>query len=80
MNVRTLEGLMRYRDHHIRTGDFLRAVLENNLSEAILRADDENLKDIHEIVLFCYNELPVASWGSPEKVRQWINITGEIKR
>ncbi len=77
MNVNVVQGLLRYKDHKIPTGDFLKAVLENNLVEAFRRADLENRRDMYEIVQFCYNELPASAWGSPEKVKRWLNPTKE---
>jgi hypothetical protein len=56
---------------HPYVGDFLRAVLENNLTEAFGRADEYNLRTLHAIVAYVYNELPSPSHGSPEKVRTW---------
>ena len=52
-------------------GGFLTAVLENNLSEALGRADEYNLKTIFHIVSYVYNELPSHCWGSPKNVSQW---------
>jgi hypothetical protein len=54
------------------TGDFLRAVLSNNLAESFGRADMQNRHDMFEIVNYVYNELPGAAWGSPEKVKAWL--------
>lgn len=76
MKQDTLESLKRYQFHHIPTGDFLKAVLSNNLIDAIGRADDCNLQDIHEICSYVYNEMPSASWGSPEKVKSWLKGEG----
>jgi hypothetical protein len=52
-------------------GGFLTAVLENNLSEALGRADEQNLQTIFHIVAYVYNELPSECWGSPDKVFKW---------
>jgi len=52
-------------------GGFLSAVLSNNLSEAVGRADLENLWAIPAIVAYLYNEVPGACWGSPAKVKAW---------
>jgi hypothetical protein len=68
----TLDGIKNYVEHGIPPGDFLRAFLENDLKEAFFRADDENQKAMFEIVKYCYNEIPHICWGSPEKVRNWI--------
>jgi len=67
------ESLKRYVDHGIETGSFLRAVLENNLSEAFSRADYINQTRLHEIVRYVYNHLPANCWGSEEKVKNWLN-------
>lgn len=61
-----------YINNHEPTGDFLRAVLENNLSDAFSRADDWNRETLFDIVGFVYNEAPRACWGSPAKVDTWL--------
>lgn len=66
-------SLNRYAKERIPTGSFLMAVLKNNLVEAICRADDDNRKDILEIVQYVYNELPGNCWGSPEIVKKWLS-------
>jgi hypothetical protein len=68
-------GIDRYVEHHIEPGGFLRAVLENNLKEALGRADMENRYALFDIVSYIYNECPFQCWGSPEKVGLWL---GEI--
>ena len=68
----TLGGLHRYVNHRLPPGDFLRAVLENNLTEALGRADDTNQRTIKEIVSFIYSCLPSNCWGSREKVEKWL--------
>ena len=72
MNQNIIEALDRYVKHRIPTGGFLQAVLENDLSGALGRADDENRRDIYEIVSYCYNHIPSVCWGSPEKVKEWL--------
>ena len=52
-------------------GDFLTAVLKNDLKEAIARADDINRDRLRNYVQFLYNEAPNQCWGSPEKVKAW---------
>jgi hypothetical protein len=68
----TLDSLTRYVEQHIPTGDFLRAVLENDLMEACGRADEENAIALFQICAYVYNELPTPSHGSPEKVKKWL--------
>ncbi len=66
-------GLDRYATNHIRTGGFLEAVLNNDLFSAMAKADPDSLLFLHDIVGYCYNELPGDCWGSPEKVRAWLS-------
>ena len=68
----TLAGLKRYAKDRIHPGGFLIAVLENNLKKSFGQADKENREALFEIVCHCYNELPSISWGSPEKVKNWL--------
>lgn len=67
------ESLKRYTDHKIMTGSFLQAVLENNLFEAIGRADAYNQVRLKEICEYIYNELPSNCWGSKEIVTEWLS-------
>ena len=66
-------AIERYIEQRIAPGDFLMAVLCNNLNEACARADDENITLLPVYVAFFYNEAPSACWGSPENVRTWLN-------
>jgi hypothetical protein len=61
-----------YAENHHPFGDFLYAVLSNDLREATARADEYNLPNLGAFVAYCWNELPAACWGSPEKVAQWL--------
>lgn len=72
MKPSTFDAINRYVNQHIPTGDFLYAVLTNNLKESFAQADDENGRDLKEIVNYCYWEIPSECWGSPEKVRVWL--------
>lgn len=70
-------GMQRYIEERIRPGHFLTAILENDLVEAFARVDKTNRDDMHRIVGFLYNELPMRSydgspWGSPEAVHDWL--------
>jgi len=67
------DGLDRYVKRGIACGDFLTAVLENNLMEAFGRADDLNRINLFNICKYVYNEMPGACHGSPAKVREWLN-------
>lgn len=52
-------------------GSFVNAVLENDLIQAIGRADEDALDNLKEIVKYLYNEVPAQCWGSKEKVSAW---------
>jgi hypothetical protein len=68
---RMMGGLRRYVDEGILPGDFLTAVLRNDLRAACQRADDENLENLPAFVCWLYNEAPGGSWGSPERVQAY---------
>lgn len=70
-----LIGLTRYKDHHIKPGGFLSAVLENNLYRAISQADESSVHSLPEILKWCTNNLVPNSWGSPERVAKWVEQT-----
>lgn len=71
-------GLRRYLDDKIAPGGFMMAVLENNLKEAVGRADHMNLRALPEYVSFLYNYAPRNCWGSPEKVATWLSEEREV--
>jgi len=72
-NIRldVLEAIERYVQTGGYLGDFLTAVVENNLREALGRADDDNLRAIHDIVRVFYNYCPGNCWGSRENRKNW---------
>jgi hypothetical protein len=52
-------------------GDFLTALLSNNLMEAFGRADDQNTAAMRNWVQFLYNHAPHDCYGSPDIVKAW---------
>lgn len=72
ISAHMLDALKRYTEKHCPVGDFLTAVLENNLSEAVGKADDYNLRNLPAFVGYLYNEAPSQCWGSKEKVKKWL--------
>lgn len=66
-----LKALNEYVQRGRMPGGFLRAVLENDLSGAICRADADNLAALDEIVIFLNSEIPARAWGDPGNVKQW---------
>lgn len=67
-----MKGLERYINHKSPVGQFLTAVLENNLFEACSRADENSIEGLPAIVGFIYNEAPGNCWGSKEIVEKWL--------
>lgn len=65
-------ALERYLNNGIMPGSFLTAVLENNLVEAFGRADYENSANLKNIVGYIYNNLPANSWGSKDKIQEYL--------
>ena len=65
-------GLENYFYHRIHPGDFLYAVLCNNLMEAASRADYINQHSLYIYAAFLYNEAPIGSYGSKENVEKWL--------
>lgn len=59
-------------------GDFLRAVVENNLSGAVGHADAQNLPLIPVYVRWFYNRAPSGCHGNPAAVRAWIAEGGVL--
>ena len=61
-------------------GDFLMAVLSNDLMESIGRADQGNLGDLFEICSYIYNKMPYNCHGSPNRVHEWLAKHQEDRR
>ena len=69
---RVYAALRNYLEHKQPTGQFLNAVLCNNLHEAMAWADAESLASLQVIVSFIYWNVPSLAWGSPERVKLWL--------
>ena len=72
-----LAAINRYALLHERKGHFLTAVFSNDLREALARADGENRQVLLQIVGYCHNEIPGCCWGSPAKVKAWLETPPE---
>lgn len=75
---RMMGGIERYLEHGIEPGSFLTAVIHNNLAEAVGCADEENMANLPAYVAFFHNEAPSTSWGSEERMQQWIKARREV--
>lgn len=71
-------ALVRYVNDHDTVGDFLTAVLENNLRGAMMFADIESRAGLYALVKWLFNEVPSTCWGSEEAVKVWIAIKPAI--
>ena len=75
-------GVDRYISDGIPPGDFLTAIISNDLKEAVGRADDINMANIPAYVGYFYNESPVSCWGSEKNIAAWMaqgGLNGVIK-
>ena len=65
-------GMQRYIEERIQPGDFLLAVLTNNLRTSLARADETNKPLLEGIVRWLYNNAPGDCWGSVANVHLWL--------
>tara|TARA_R110000751_G_scaffold71196_9_gene144025 strand:- start:224 stop:529 length:306 start_codon:yes stop_codon:yes gene_type:complete len=76
-----LNALVHWGKQEYITGDFLGAVLSNDLMEAIGRADNSSMASLKHIAMFINNELPRDCHGSKETVAEWrrgFNVLSDI--
>jgi hypothetical protein len=66
-------GIVSYVDDHVIPGDFLQAIISDNLKAAIANADDTNMWLLPVYVMFFYNYTPAACQGSHKAMISWIN-------
>jgi len=66
------DAIKLYLERGIEPGDFLSAVICNDLREAVGRADDVNIYNLPAYVNFFYNHAPHGCWGSPENMKAWM--------
>jgi len=68
-----IDSIRKYVERRLPPGGFVQAVLSNDLQDAVLRADGDNLLTIPAIVSYVYHEVPSNLWGSREAVNAWID-------
>jgi hypothetical protein len=76
---RMREGIIRWVDEGIRPGNFLWAVVRNDLAATCAAADDENRALIPLYTRWFYWEAPAGCCGSPENAKSW-ESSGGLKR
>jgi len=64
-------GIMNWLKFGIKPGDFLQAVLENDLKTAAFMADSENKYKLANYIFWLHSYAPSSCWGSRDKVAQW---------
>ena len=69
-----VQSMIDYFEHGYHPGDFLSAVLANDLVGAIGRADEKNKYRLHDYVQWLYWEAPGRpfGWGSYEAIDEWV--------
>jgi hypothetical protein len=75
-------GIRRYVEEGKQPGDFLTAVICNDLLRSVERADDTNIRLLARYVMFFYNYTPHDCWGSEDKVKAWIakgGLEGKVR-
>lgn len=65
------KGLEEYIERGRIPGDFLVAVISNNLMGAFSLADEISKEALNGIVQFMWNAAPSACWGSKELMTRW---------
>lgn len=74
--VHCRRGLLTYIMEGKKPGDFLTAVLRNDLKEAVGHADDVNIAMLQNYVRFLYSYAPGTCWGNPERMAAWMTRGG----
>jgi hypothetical protein len=70
-------GIMRYIEKGSIPGDFLQAIIRNDLKGAIDYADDKNIGCLAAYIGYFYNNVPSLCWGSRENMLEWHDKTQE---
>jgi len=72
----TKQSIDNYVKHGFHPGDFVHAVLLNDLSEAFHHADCENSRDMKEIIQYVRDTVPMVAWCSINNIKRWIKAGG----
>ena len=76
----TRPGMKRWVEHGEVPGNFLTAVLENKLMQAVSYADPVNIKKLPAYASFLFNHAPAGCWGSEKRVLEWAKSGGWLGR
>lgn len=69
------DGMRRYIEQGVIPGDFLQAVICNDLVLAASRADYINQQCLLDYARFLYNA-PAGAWGNLERMQRWSEAGG----
>ena len=67
-----MQELKDYVEHGVPTGCFLRAVISNNLQDAVGHADPHNIRILRSICGYIWHYFPHDAHGSREIYKNWI--------
>tara|TARA_R110000744_G_scaffold114766_1_gene214698 strand:+ start:109 stop:369 length:261 start_codon:yes stop_codon:yes gene_type:complete len=70
--VHILDSINRYVEDGLEPGGFVKAVLSNDLVDALNKADTASLSGLKDILKYCIWKIPPECWGSRAKVDAWI--------
>lgn len=72
-----IEIIQDYVNYGHSPGEFLTAVICNDLHTAIIHADDHSILNLRAYIGYFYNETPTECWGSYENMKAWTNKRGK---
>jgi hypothetical protein len=67
-----IETIDRYVQHGCEPGSCTKAILENNLMNAVANADEFSQIILADIVKYVYSHVPLDAWGSKATVEAWM--------
>ena len=79
MNLPLLDSITRYVEEGVPVGDFLTALLSDELVEAFDRADKDNIARMRDYATLLHWSLPANCWGSRGTVKAWLAAHAELR-
>ena len=66
------DAIIGYYENGWQPGGFLTELINNDLKEAIGRADDTNVHCLKAYVMWFYNQAPIGTWGHSTAVSDYL--------
>ena len=66
------DSIINYYENGWSPGSFLEAIINNDLREAVGRADDTNIDCLKAYIMWFYNQAPSGTWGYSTAVEDWL--------